>query len=469
MTLEVTDQNYMWWAALPVLLGMFIVIMDNSIVNVALPKIMSAFGTHIEVVEWVSTGYMLSAAVMMPTTGFLGDRFGRRRIYAIALLLFTVVSVMCGFAWDASSLIALRVLQGVVGGAIQPVGQAILFEAFPPHRRGLSMALVGVGVMLAPTLGPTLGGYLVDYFSWRWIFFVNLPVGLAATALALWVLRESRTRQVSFDSVGFGFMAIFLTTLLLAVSQGNTRGWGSTYILGLLAAAALGFGAFLARVLRRRDPIVDLRLYAIGTYTAGTLASIIVGVGLFGSLFLLPLFLQNLMGFDAVHTGLLLLPQGLTMAVVMPLSGFLISRLDPRILLTTGLGIVSVSLFLQAGMSLESTSGQIVFWTVLRSVGLALAFPAMNQTSLGAVPIEKIGQASGLFNVTRQVGGTFGIALLATVLTQRSGFHEALWIPQQAMVLGFQDAFRFAGWIAMVGIVPALFMAPRARLHGASG
>jgi len=452
LTLEVTDRNYMWWAALPVLLGMFIVIMDNSVVNVALPRIMGAFGSDVKEIEWVSTGYMLAAAVMMPTTGFLGDRFGRRRLYAGAIALFTLVSLLCGLAWDTASLVAFRILQGAVGGAIPPIGQAILFEAFPPHRRGLSMALVGVGVMLAPTIGPTLGGYLVDFLDWRWIFFVNLPVGMAAATLAWWIVRDNPARRVGFDAVGFAFMAIFLTTLLLAFSHGTGQGWASANIRGLFLAAAISFVAFLAVSLRRTDAIVDLRLYAIPTYTAGTLASVVVGIGLFGSLFLLPLFLQNLMGRDALHTGLLLLPQGLTMALTMPLSGLLLGRLDPRLLLGCGLGAVSLSLFLQAGMTVETPDGEIVAWTVLRSVGFALAFPAMNQTSLGAVPIERIGHASGLYNVTRQIGGTFGIALLATILAH-----------QQSQVPAFQEAFRLAGIIALIGIGPTLFMVPRRR------
>lgn len=496
----ITDETYMWWAAVPVMLGMFVVILDSSIINVALAPIMSAFGSNLEDIEWVSTGYMLSAAVMMPTTGFLGDRFGRRNLLATTLFLFTLTSVLCGLAWDTGSLILFRVLQGIAGGAIQPVGQSIMFEAFPPHKRGTSMALVGLGAMFAPMLGPTLGGYLVEYLDWRWIFYINLLPGLLGTFMALTVLRESTLRPVKFDGWGFASMAVFLSTFLLAISQGNSKGWDSYYIVGLFAVAAVSFGVFLVIEMWRREPVVDLRLFQYQTYTAGTLASIAMGIGLFGGLFLLPLFLQNLMGYDALQTGLLMLPSGLMMGLMMPLSGALLNRVDPRIPLVGGLCLMALSLFLQAGMTPETDLWTLVFWTVLRSIGMAFAFPAMNQTALGAVPLQKIGQASGLFNVVRQVGGTFGIAVLSTMLIQRQVFHTAILgqdaarsgladharqglsgmlaahganalqaqqqagaivgmlAAKQASVLAFQDAFWIAGLIALVGAIPALFV-----------
>lgn len=496
----ITDENYMWWASVPVMLGMFVVILDSSIINVALAPIMSAFGSNLEDIEWVSTGYMLSAAIMMPTTGFLGDRFGRRNLLAITLFLFTIFSILCGLAWDTGSLIVFRILQGIAGGAIQPVGQSIMFEAFPPHKRGTSMALVGLGAMFAPMLGPTLGGYLVDYLDWRWIFYINLIPGLLASFMALTVLRESPLRSVKFDGWGFASMAIFLSSFLLAISQGNSKGWDSYYIVGLFAMAAVSFAIFLITQMWRREPVVDLRLFQYQTYAAGTMASVAIGIGLFGGLFLLPLFLQNLMGYDALQTGLLMMPSGLVMGLMMPISGALLNRVDPRIPLIGGLGLMAISLFLQAGMTPETSVWTLLSWTVLRSIGIAFAFPAMNQTSLGAVPIQKIGQASGLFNVIRQVGGTFGIAVLSTILIQRQVFHTAILgqdaarvglagqamqglhgmlvahgsnalqakqqagaivgmlATKQASVLAFQDVFWIAGLIALVGTLPALFI-----------
>ncbi|HEY9766432.1 MAG TPA: DHA2 family efflux MFS transporter permease subunit, partial [Chroococcales cyanobacterium] len=287
----IKDENYMWWAAFPVILGMFIAIMDSSIVNVAMPKVMAAFGANLEEIEWVSTGYMLSAALMMSMTGFLGDRFGKKKLYTIALLVFTLTSVLCGLSWSVNSLIFFRVLQGMSGGMLQPVGQAILFEAFPPHKRGMSMALVGLGAMVAPMLGPTIGGYIVDNLSWRWIYYVNLPFGLLAVFVAISVLRSSRIKAVRFDGWGFASMALFLPTLLLGISQANSKGWSSEYILGLFAFAGLTFAVFLAVSFWRREPIMDLRLFAIPTYTAGTLTSIVMGIGMFGAMFLIPMFL----------------------------------------------------------------------------------------------------------------------------------------------------------------------------------
>jgi DHA2 family multidrug resistance protein len=507
----ITDQNYMWWVAVPMLLGMFIVIMDNSIVNVALPHIMAAFGSNVEDIEWVSTGYMLSSAVMMPTTGFLGDRFGRKRLYVLAVFLFTIISMLCGAAWSTGSLIFFRVLQGIVGGAIQPVSQAILFEAFPPEKRGMSMAVVGIGAMFAPMIGPTLGGYLVDYLNWRWIFYVNLVPGLFATFMAFTIIRESKLKLVKFDGAGFALMATFLSTCLLAVSQGNSKGWDSPYILGLFAVAAVTFGLFLVVEFWRREPVVDLTLFKYTTYTAGTITSIVMGIGLFGGVFLLPLFLQNLMGYDAIQTGLIMFPQGLAVGIMMPVAGALANKVDPRVLMISGMCIMGYSLFLQAGMTPDTPVAAIYWWTILRGVGMGLAFPSMNQTSLGAVPLHKIGQASGLFNVMRTVGGSFGIALLSTMLTQRQVFHTAILgqdaarnglvgtavrglmglfvqhgsSPQiaqmqagallgmaagkQAAVLAFQDAFWVAGLVMCLGAIPALLMVKNKSTGGGHG
>lgn len=497
----INDQNYMWWVAIPVILGMFIVIMDSSIVNVALPHIMNDFGSNVEDIEWVSTGYMLASAVMMPTTGFLGDRFSKKSIYVLAIALFTVASMLCGAAWSAASLIFFRVLQGVVGGAIQPVAQAILYETFPPEKRGLSQALVGVGAMFAPMIGPTVGGYLVDALSWRWIFYVNLVPGILATFMAWAVIRQGGTREVKFDFYGFALMATFLTTALLGLSQGNSKDWGSVYIISLFAIAAVSFGFFMIVALWRREPVVHLDLFKYGTYAAGAMTSVLMGIGLFGSMFLVPLFLQNLMGFEAIESGLIMLPQGLTAGIMMPLSSIFLGKLDPRIPMVMGFLCLSGSLIGQGFCTPDTPIHVIIYWTILRGAGMALAFSAMNQTALAAVPIERIGQASGLFNVVRQVGGSVGIALLSTLLTQRTIFHSAIigqdaertgvanhligqlttnigahggssaivaqqqagalimgTLSKQATVLAFQDVFQAAGVLMLLGLIPMMFM-----------
>lgn len=496
------DDGYKWRAALVVIMGMFIVILDSSIVNVALPHMMAAFGASLEDIEWVSTGYMLSAAVMMPTTGFLGQRYGQKKVYLFCIAAFTVVSMMCGASWSTGSIVLFRILQGVAGGAIQPIGQAILFEAFPPAERGLSMGLVGIGAMLAPVLGPTLGGYLVDSLSWRWIFYVNLPVGIAATFLGVALLRESRLREVKFDAIGFSLMASTLTTGLLALSEGNRYGWHSGYILGLFAVAAVTFGLFLIAMFWRSEPIVNLRLYKYTVYTAGTVTGAILGVGLFGGVFLLPVFLQNIMGFDAITTGLIMAPAGLLAGITMPISGALINVIPPRVQLTIGMAVMALSMFLQARMTAVTPVWDIVWWSALRSVGMGMAFPAMNQNSLAAVPLPQVGQASGLYNVTRQIAGSFAIAGLTTLLTQRIAFHMSqlgvlvhrnivgammqgaipllmkhgssmpvaqqqagmifgMVAAKQAVVLAYQDCFFAAGVVSLIGILPAMFIERR--------
>jgi DHA2 family multidrug resistance protein len=507
----ITDANYMWWAALPIILGMFIVIMDSSIVNVAISHIMNDFGSNVEEIEWVSTAYMLASAVMMPTTGFLGERFGKKKLYVVAIALFTIASMLCGAAWSAGSLIGFRVFQGVVGGAIQPVAQAILFETFPPEKRGLSQVLVGMGAMFAPMIGPTVGGYLVDYLSWRWIFYVNLVPGIVATAIAWAVLREGKTHPVSFDAWGFSLMATFLTTALLALSQGNSKGWSSPYIVALFAIAGLTFGGFLISSLWRREPVVRLDLFRYFNFAVGNVVSVMMGIGLFGGMFLLPVFLQGLMGFDAIQSGLLTLPQGLAAGVMMALSTKLFARFDPRVPMAAGMGLLGYSLILQAGMTLETSTSTIAFWVTLRGLGMGMAFPALNQLALASVPIQRVGQAAGLFNVTRQVGGSVGIALLSTLLTMRQVFHGALLgqdayrtgaapqliqqlqghlqglgasvqvaqqqagalvigqLSQQAAVFAYQDVFFASGFAMLLGIVPVVFLRPGKRGQGGEG
>ncbi len=505
------DAFYIWRVAGIIILGMFIVILDSSIVNVALPHMMAAFGSSLEDIEWVSTGYMLSSAVMMPTTGFLGDRIGRKKVYLFCIAAFTIVSMMCGMSWSTGSLIAFRVLQGVAGGAIQPIGQAIMFDVFPDEKRGLAMGLVGIGMMFAPVLGPTLGGYLVDSMSWRWIFYVNLPVGLMATVLGMAWLKESRTKDVKFDSIGFSLMAATLTTCLVAVSQGNRYGWHSPYIVSLFAIAAVTLGAFLIVVFWRAEPIVNLRLYKYSVYTAGTITGMVVSVGLFGGVFLLPVFLQNVMGFDAITTGLIMAPAGLLSGLTMPISGALINIIPPRVQLTIGMSLMALSMFLQARMTEVTPIWDIIWWSSLRSVGMGMAFPAMNLNALAAIPRRDIGQATGLFNVTRQVAGSFAIAGLTALLTQRIAFHMAqlgaqahrqivsglissvlplllkhgsslsvaqqqagavfgLFASREAVVLAYQDCFYAAGVICLLGILPSLFIERRLMTrpeHGA--
>lgn len=495
----ITDANYKHFAAFVVVLGMIMAIVDSSIVNVAIPHMMAAFGTDLQTIEWVSTGYMLSMAVMMPTTGYLGDVFGRKKLYIFCLALFTVASMLCGAAWSTGSLIAFRVLQGIGGGAIQPVGQALLYSIFPREEQGRAMALVGMGAMLGPVVGPTLGGYLVEYVDWRSIFYVNLPVGIIAVIAGLLILRETQKHDSSFDRWGFTFMALFLTTILYAVSQGNSKGWDSPLILGFFLVAFISFCAFIAVELLVEDPVVDLSLFRYSVFSAGNVVSIAIGIGLFGGVFLLPVFVQNLMGLSALQTGILMLPGGLVVGLLMPLGGIAADKLPPWIPIGFGMLMLAISLFLQGTMTVDTGFWTLVWWQVLRGIGMAFAFPAMNRASLAAVPIKKIGRASGIYNLTRQLGGTFGIALLTTLLTSREVFHldqigenihraliagpmqrmyetflhrgSSAWMAQlqsramigmlaqrQAAVWSFDDAFIAAGALCLLGLLPLWFM-----------
>ena len=409
------------------MMGTFMAVLDSSIVNVALPHMMSAFGVNRSQIEWVSTGFMLATAVAMPVVGWIVMRSGHKSLYLASLALFTIGSVACALAWSYQVLIVSRIIQAVGGGAIQPVGMAIIAELFEPHERGKALGIWGTGVMVGPALGPTLGGYLTDWFSWRTIFSVNLPIGVV-TLIAAWLVMEredtSNREKISFDWFGFLCLSAALIGGLLALSNGQEEGWTSNYVITCFSIATVGMVLFLGIESSIENPLLDLSLFTHRNYSLSLILALFRSIGLFGSVFLLPIFLENLVGYTTIQTGLVLMPGAVTIAVMMPLSGKMADRYSAKVLVTLGTLITGVSFIMYA--DLDPLSGMPVFVIpqIIRGVGMALMMAPLMATAINSVPRHQIATASSFLNVVQRVGGSFGIAILNAFVTNSTRKHS---------------------------------------------
>jgi len=411
-----------WLVTGAVLTGTIMAVLDSSIVNVALPKMSGTLACSIEEITWVVTAYILSNVVIMPIIAMLSARFGRKRFYLASVILFTASSMACGMARTLPTMVLFRVLQGLGGGVLQTVSQAILRETFPPEEQGIAMGLFGMGAVVAPAVGPTLGGWLTDNYAWPWIFYINVPIGVLNLILvSRFVQDPSYLTRVkgAIDWLGLFLMTLGLASLQLMLEKGEVEGWfDSRFICALAVMAAVGLLSFVWRELRTRAPAVDLRLLANTTFSSATVMGGILGVALNGSLFLLPVFLQRILGYPAVDSGLALMPRSLAMIVLMPIGGLLYNRLGPRALVGTGL-IVSAYSFWRLG-HLSATVGfwDICFPQLWQGIGFSMIFVALSTAALAGVPRAKLTAASGLYNVVRQICGSIGIAAAATMVSR---------------------------------------------------
>jgi len=410
-----------WVITLTVMVGTIMSALDSSIVNVALPYMRGSLGATVEQITWVATGYILSTVITMPLIALLGARFGRKRFYAASVFLFTASSLLCGLSWNLESLVVFRVIQGIGGGAMIPVAQAILRETFPPREQGLAMGIYGLGIVLGPAIGPTLGGWLTDSFSWPWIFYINIPIGILDLVLIDRVIFDPpylvRDRG-PIDWPGLTCMIVGLGSLQLMLEQGERKGWfDSSFIVELLIAAIAGLGLFVWRELTTSRPAVNLRVLGDVNFATGTLLGGMLGMGLYGSLFLLPLFLQQLLGYPALDSGLALIPRSLAMAVMMPIAGRLYNRIGPRTLIAGGLAVTALSFWQFSHFSLSIGYLNLAGPQILQGFGFGMIFVSLSTTALWTIPKPMMGAATGLYNVTRQVFGSIGIAVAASQLS----------------------------------------------------
>ena len=419
-----------WIIAITVTLATFMEVLDTSIANVALPHIAGSLSAGQDESTWVLTSYLVSNAIVLPLSGWLSSIMGRKNFYMSCVALFTISSFLCGLAPNLATLIVCRVLQGAGGGGLQPSEQAILADTFPPAKRGMAFAVYGVAVVTAPAIGPTLGGWITDNFTWRWIFFINIPVGIISILLTSRLiqdppyLRRRRLSETKIDYIGLGFVALGLGALQIVLDKGQRDDWFESHfivILSLIAAASLIFVIFWEW--HHKDPIIDLHLFRDRTFGISNLLMFMLGFALLGSTLLLPLFMQTLLGYSAEQAGLALMPGGFTIMLLLPLVGFLLSRYSPRWLLVFGLVVLSGSLFHMAGFDLAIDFRTAATARVFQAIGMAFLFVPINTAAYAFLPREKNNAASGLMNLARNIGGSVGISLVTTMLDRRTQVH----------------------------------------------
>jgi DHA2 family multidrug resistance protein len=414
-------------ASVVLIIAVFMAVLDMSVVNVALPSMMTEFGVNTSDIQWVITAYTLVVGTLVPVTGFASDRFGYKRVFLLALVLFTVGSFLCGLAWSNATMILFRIIQGLGGGALMPVAMAMIVRMFPPERRGMAMGFFGISIMFAPAVGPTLSGYLTEYLNWRLIFYINVPIGIVDFILALVILKElAPGARKRFDVWGFLTSTLGFSTLLYGLGIVPDKGWTDPEVMGYLAVGLLSLALFAVIEWNVAEPMLDLKLIRNGSFSVSLAIISITTIALFVPLFLVPLFLQRISGLPPIDTGLLLLPQALATGFMMPVAGFLFDRIGARWLAVTGLSLTAFALYLTHFLDVNTPHSTLVLWLVLRGIGISLLMMPVTTAGLNAVPQDKIGQATAINNTFRQVSASFGIALSTTLLSQRQAFHAAI-------------------------------------------
>ncbi|HEX7967710.1 MAG TPA: DHA2 family efflux MFS transporter permease subunit [Stellaceae bacterium] len=440
-----------WLVAPTVGLAAFMEVLDISIANVALQHIAGALSATPDEATWVLTSYLVTNAIILPMSGWLSATIGRKRYFLGCIIGFSITSLLCGLAPSLWVLIAARGLQGITGGGLQPVAQAILADAFPPQKRGQAFAAYGIAVVFAPAIGPTLGGWITDNFDWRWVFLVNVPVGVFLTLLATRVLADSPAEMarrkarlaggISLDYAGFALLTIGMGALQVVLDKGQEDDWfSSSFIAGLAITAVAALAGFVVWELRRADPIVDLRLLRSPNFAVGSVLMFMLGFILLGSTVLLPLMVQTLFGYTATDAGMVLSPGGFAIMLLMPVVGNLVARVDPRWLIVCGLVVTSLALFHMTNFDLNIDYRAIAWARVFQSMGLAFLFIPINTVAFLGVPPERSGNASAIINMMRNIGGGFGIALATTLVARRAQYHQSVLVEHVTPFNGQYDA-----------------------------
>jgi EmrB/QacA subfamily drug resistance transporter len=483
---------YKWIVVMVVIFGSFMSILDQTVVNNALPRLQSAFGADLNSLQWILTAYTLTQGVVTPTTAFFANRLGTKRFYVIALILFTLGSALCGLAWSLPALIVFRIIQAIGGATLFPLAITLLFYEFPPQQRGIATGIMSISSLMAPAVGPTLGGYFVTYANWRLIFYINVPVGIVAIILGMVLLRERLAEgRAQFDPPGFVLAATGLASVLYALSNASLDGWSSPSILvaltgGLCLLALLVF-VELRTANRGGQPLVDLRLFANGPFLSSNIANALISFSFFGSMILLPVYTQDLRGLSAFQSGLFTLPLAFAAVLTAIIGGRVVDRLGPRVALIPGLILMGLSTWLLAGTTLSTSYNWLLLALAVRGLGLGLLLQPLTVSALSKVSHNQYTQASSLNTVTRFTFTSLGVAVLATLVQSRAVTHistliqqsrpisrvAATLLRQQGLNLAVQDAF----WLSLMPLVLAFIAvcfiqvqkpAPRAEQQAAA-
>jgi DHA2 family multidrug resistance protein len=422
-----------WLIAASVMLATFMEVLDTSVAAVALPHIAGNLSATTDEATWVLTSYLISNAIILPSSGWLGTFLGRKRYQLISVLVFTLASMWCGAATSLGMLVVARVVQGAAGGGLQPVSQAVLLESFPPARRGAAMAAYGMGIIVAPLVGPLLGGWITENYSWRWIFYINVPVGMVAMLMIRTFVEDPpyarRSRQAGIDYIGLGFLAVWMAAFQVVLDKGQESDWfAATWIRWFVAIVAVFLVAFIVRELRVEHPIVDLRVLKDRNLAVGTFLIGLIGVVIYGTTTLLPLFLQDLLGFPAYQSGLAVAPRGIGAIISMVIAARLVGRVDGRALICTGLVIRAASLFMLGDLNLSAGMSNVVWPNIVNGLANGFLFVPLTTMSMETLPKELISHGTGLYNLLRNMGASFGISIVATMLARDAQRHQAIMI-----------------------------------------
>ena len=420
--------SYKWLVLFNVMLTTFMAVLDSTVVNTGLPVIMGTLGASMNSAEWILTGYMLSMATILPAAGWLSDRFGYKRLFIFSLVVFTIGSFMCGNSTAIGELVFWRIFQGIGGGLLMPVGMAVVTTVFPVEQRGMALGFWAIASAASVSFGPLIGGYLVDNLNWNYIFFVNIPIGVFSIIYTMIVQQEYKTgiRQ-KFDIPGFVTSAIFLPVFLYGLSEvtssTNTRGWSSPLVLGCMWVAAVSFVLFIYTELTVKNPMINLKIFKDHNFSLANLIVFIFGVGMFGSTFLIPLYMQDSLGYSAYQTVLFFLPVGFLQAVASPLAGNAAGWVNPKVVIVLGLLLLCSSFYMNYSFSFLTDKWYIMVSLYLRGVGLGILYPPLLNVSLRMISNQQMAQASSVTNIVRQIGGSFGVAMFSHLLSQRRTFH----------------------------------------------
>jgi MFS transporter, DHA2 family, multidrug resistance protein len=451
------------------MLATFMEVLDTSVATVSLPHIAGSLSATTDESTWVLTSYLISNAIILPTSGWLSNMLGRKRYQLLSVSIFTLASMWCGAANSLAMLIAARVLQGAAGGGLQPVSQAVLLESFPVNKRGQAMAVYGMGIIVAPLLGPLLGGWITDNYTWRWIFYINVPVGILALLMIQSFVEDppyiGRPKDLTIDYIGFGFMALALTTLQVVLDKGQEADWlSAVWVRWLLAIAAVSLIAFIVRELRTRSPIVNLRIFADRNLANGTFLIGLLGVIIYGTTALLPLFLQELIGYTAYNSGYAVAPRGIGAILSMIIAARLIGRVDERLLMAIGIVIRAASLFMLGNLNLSMSMGSVIWPNIVNGFANGFLFVPLTTMTMKTLSNELMGAGTGLYNLVRNLGASVGISMVTTFLIRGEQAHQNYLV---AHLNGSDPVYRST--LSQITGYLALHNGPTAARHQALG
>lgn len=421
------DGLYKWSALFVVVIGTFMVMLDSSIVNIAIPKMMNVFGSDLDAVKWILTGYTLTMGAVVPITGFLSDTFGVKKLFIFALSFFTIGSFLCGFAWNNDVMVIFRIVQAIGGGAIMPVGMSYIMQIFPVHERGRALGFWGIASMAAPAIGPTLGGYIIQAMDWRFIFYVNVPIGVFGVIFASILLKETPLKPYkgNFDYIGFFSSIAGIVSLLYVLGEGDTIDWGNIKFPLLLVLGIFSLMIFAVNELMHPDPLLELRVFKIYDFSLSQLITGITVLALMGGVYVLPLFLQNLRGYTAMETGLILFPSAIASGLMMPISGTIFDKFGAKVVTVPGLLILAYSTYEMSQFNMNTPAATITIMAAIRGLGLGLAMMPVNTAAMNAVPRHLFAKATALSTTVRSIFQALAITFMTTMISNRTNYNYA--------------------------------------------